>query len=348
MQVSPTIKTCANCKKVFATENDFLTGTSQWRLCSMENLWFDCECGSTLMLPKGKYPWYAPSIGMGDKAGEIFNKIAQTTTLPHIPSVIMELQLLLFNPEVETKDLVTAIKRDPFLASEIIRIAENIKGTRDPSPPPIRSLEHATTYIGRKSLKNLVLAAAIKSFKLPTEKFDETAFWQHSFLTASIAEDIAVRVGMAQERDHIYLSGCLCNVGKIISAVCYPEKIDELQTILDNVKTMTTWEMAESILNLPSHCIMGEIGGAIWGLPPQVIDCARYHHTVDLKTKEERSKVIYIVSLANLMAHWINLEPHRIDMLKLNFYSTSLNLNNADLEKIASDLSYLKTSLKIV
>jgi len=299
------------------------------------------------MLPKGKYPWYAPSLNMRGSAQGIFNKIAQTTDLPHIPSAIMELQMMLFNKDIEISELVKAVKKDPFLATEIIKIADNQKNLRDPDPPPILSLEHAINYIGRANLKNLVLTAGIRFFKLPTDKFSKEAFWQHAFLTAGIAEYLAVKLGLSAEKDQIYLAGCLCNIGKIMTALCFPQECDKIQTIIDDVKTMTTWENAENFLKLPDHCVLGEIGAALWGLPPFVIECARYHHTSEFPEIVDHPNAISVVSLANLLAHWINLEPHRINNKKLKYFAQTLKLNDHDLEITARKLAPLKNALSV-
>lgn len=340
------IKTCGNCKRSFSKEADFLSGTKRWRLCNMNNLWFDCTCGSTLMIPKGKYPWYSPSMGMSTQAGAIFNRISQISSLPHIPSAIMELQVLLVSPDVEMEEIVRSVKKDPFLASEILRIAENLKSTRDMSPSPMGSLKHAIAYVGRKNLSSLVMAAAIRSFSLQTKIFNEDAFWTHSFLTASIAEALAIRLGFAAEGDHIYIAGCLCNLGKLISALCFPDETDQVQLMIDDVKTMSSWAKIEKQFNLPSHCSLGEVGGALWGLPPLVIDAARYHHSEDLPEEYASSDLISIVSLSNLLSHWIMLEPHRIDPYKLNIFAKRLNFSKEDLDQLAKTYSSFRSLIR--
>lgn len=339
-----TEKSCGSCQRVFKEESDFLTGTSQWRVCSSENLWFNCDCGSTLMVPKGKFSWYSPTMSMGDEASSLFNDIAELQQLPHIPSAIMELQQMMLDEEISTKKLSVAVKKDPFLAAEVIRVCENLKKIRQGSSSDSsgkQSLEYAITFIGRKHLSNLVTAASIKSFKLETKVFDNTQFWHHSFLTAAICEHLAVEFFRNKvEKDRAYLAGSLTNIGKIVSAIVYPEAMDRVQAYVNHPKTQSTWPAAEKKEAVPSHCILGEVGAAFWGFPPFVSDAIKYHHGPPTQNSEMREQELnHIVCFANMLAHWINLEPHRIDEGILKMEQKYFNLSEEETSSLADNIA---------
>lgn len=343
-----TQKICETCKRVFKSEKDFLNNTYQWRLCSAENLWFNCSCGSTLMLPKGKFPWYSPTMLLSEEAQSVFNKIAQINDLPHIPAAVMNIQQMLNDVSVETSQLAKAIKGDPFLAAEILRVADNLRNLRNKHQSPMQSLEHAITYIGRKSIGDLVLAASIKAFKLPTSIFDEKIFWQHSFLTAAISEILAQRLMPEIEKDKAYLAGCLANIGKIIAALCFAEQIDRVQSQVSNLSTMTYWEKAEEDNNLISHCILGEIGAAMWGLPKFVIDTARFHHT-KIDNRKFKIGIPAVAGFANLLAHWVSLEPSRIDEALLDNYKSVFQISDKELDSMVNnDLIPIKDKISSI
>ena len=158
-------KTCASCGKVYKTEADYLSETSQWRICDMQNLWFNCKCNSTLMIRKGKYDWYSPDKLMSTGAASIFNKVSQIKDLPRVPAAIMNLQTMLKDENSHMHSIVKEVKRDPFLAAEILKMAEGMKNLRNPSQTKIEALEHAISYIGRNTLGDMVLAISIKKFK---------------------------------------------------------------------------------------------------------------------------------------------------------------------------------------
>lgn len=295
------------------------------------------------MLPKGKFPWYSPALSMSDEASLVFNKIAKRQEIPHLPTAIMEIQQMLANPDIEIADLCKAVKMEPFIAAEIIKVAENLKSYRSSDNLAIKSLEHAITYIGRKSLSDLVIAASVKAFKLPTQKFDEDRFWEHSFLTAAIAEILAVKFNHTALKDKMYLGGCLCNIGKVMQALFFPKETDMLYDYVYDLKTQTTWEKAELHFGTVSHTILGEIGAAFWGLPQFVMDSARNHHKhPDAIVRLRQAQIIEVTAFANILAHWVMLEPHRIDEEVLKNHAKSFGIDEKGLEDLTLELSKIR------
>lgn len=333
-------KICGACHRVFKEEGDFLTNTSQWRVCTAENLWFNCSCGSTLMLPKGKFPWYSPTLGMSDEAASIFNRIAASKQLPHIPSAVLELQKMLLSPEVEVLDLARSLKKEPLIAGEVLKVASNLRKIRQSANQTQgnESLEYAIAFIGRKSLSNLVSAASIKNFGLKTVHFNQELFWQQAFQTAALAELLATQYSQKVEKDKAYLAGSLCNIGKIVSALYYPEKTDQLQLRVNDVETLSSWPAAEKALGVADHCTLGEIGVAFWGLAPFIGDVVKYHHGPP-EGNHEDAELCHIVCLANNLMHWLNLEPHRIEEEQLAAELGYFGMSHAQAEELLKRLS---------
>src|SRR5690606_27621198 len=146
-------------------ESDFLTGTSRWRICSLGNLWFECRCKSTLMLPKGKFDWYDPAQFLNPRAKSIFNKLGGMKDLPHIPNTVMRLLTMMEIEDFEVKQISAEVKKEPFIANEVFRIATNLRDSRSPGQAPLESLEHAILYVGIAVLKDLVITASLKKFQ---------------------------------------------------------------------------------------------------------------------------------------------------------------------------------------
>ena len=335
--ISAQEKVCATCKRVFKEEKDFFKDTAQWRLCNAGNLWFNCKCGSTLMLPKGKFPWYSPTLQLSDAASIVFNRIAKENKIPYLPTAILQIQEKLANPDIDIKDLALAVRQEPLIAAEMVKMAENLKSFRSGDKIPIKSIEHAITYIGRKSLQDLVITSSLKAIKLTTKSFKAEEFWEQSFLTASIAENLAVKFQQQNQKDKIYLAACLCNIGKILLAYFFPDDMDKIYDHVNGLKTMTTWEHAEEQLGVLSHCILGEIASAFWGLPHFVMDVARYHHKdAQPIAAVGKSEIVDIVAFANAFAHWVLLEPHRIDEEKFKSFVKFYNLSDKEVEELGS------------
>ena len=335
------LKKCNACGREYLTEKDFLQGTSRWRVCERGNLWFNCNCHSTNMIVKGKFDWYSPDQFMSSEAKSIFNQIPSLNQLPHIPTTIMELQQLIQNEEATSKQIATVTKKEPLIASRILQVANNLMQS---STRPIESLEHAISYIGTNVLKDIIITASISSFKFQTKHFQTDQFWQECFLTGRIAEKIAKKFSPRLIPDEAYLAGTLCNIGKVVLAICLPAEADKIYQAISNVNVLGTWEEAEKRHDAFQHTILGEIAASFWGLPEYVLDTSVHHHNLSGHPTTEFPSYTDIAGFANQLSHWILLRPNRIDapFFKAIYQKFGLDVNSTD--QLAEELLPLKTA----
>lgn len=340
-------KICNYCNRAYRKPEDFYRDTSRWRVCDQKNLWFNCACGSTLMLPHGKFSWYTPVNVMSPHAATVFNSLGDLASLPHIPAAVMEIQQMLQLNEVEISDLARKVKTDPIIAANLLSLANNMKSNRDPHDrKKIESLEHAIVFVGKKTLSELVMTISLQMFDVKCKVFSAERFWKESFLTGDIAEAIATLLGTKFSKDELFISASLGNLGKFVIALCLPKLVDDIQSHVDNPKTLCTWRHAERVLKAPDHCILGEIGAVMWGLPHYVMDAASQHHHLKqnrggTKLSENLLSMTEMVALANQLSHWILLKPSRIDQTQLDYLAKAANLTKAQLEEFCNSLGYL-------
>lgn len=334
-------KVCACCQRVFSGPDDYYKGTSRWRICELKNLWFNCSCGSTLVVKHGKYDWYSPTKTMTSGARGIFNSLPALHQLPRIQSSVMDLQQQFQNKDLEIAALARAIKRDPFIASNILTLANNMKSNRAPAEnKKIESIEHALMYVGRKTVEDLLLTISLKSFKAETKIFNVDHYWKEAILAGDIAESIAERFQIKVNKDELYISSMLCNVGKVVTAICIPHGIDCVEQAVNQPKTLSTWQLAEAQCKTPDHCVLGEIGAALWGLPPFVNESIVGHHRMpaDVRPSAQALTIPEIVAFANQLTHWVLLRPSRIDQKMLDKFTQILNITKESLEQFAESL----------
>lgn len=340
-------KNCNYCNRVYRNAEDFYRETSRWRVCDQKNLWFNCACGSTLMLPAGKFPWYSPVNTMSSQAASVFNALADLKNLPHIPASVMEIQQMLQDSEVEISALAKKVKTDPVIAANLLSLANNMKSNRDPHDrKKIESLEHAIVFVGKKTLSELVMTVSLKMFDSKCKVFDTDRFWKESFLTGDIAEALAVLLNVKFSKDELFISASLCNLGKFVAALCLPDMLDRVQAYVENPKTLSTWRVAERTLRAPEHVILGEIGAVMWGLPNYVMESANQHHNLKLnrassKFSENILTMAEVVALANQLTHWVLLRPSRIDSIQLDYLTKAAELDKAKLEEFCQSLGVL-------
>ncbi|TWW10354.1 hypothetical protein E3A20_06910 [Planctomyces bekefii] len=241
-----------------------------------------------MMLKKGKYPWYSPENVIPEQSRGVFHSLGNLKALPHFPTNIMEMQQLLASDDVAPKAIATQLRADPVMAAQVLQIAENIRNTRNPANPKIKSLEHAVVYIGFKQLSELIMSAALKTFKVPPSGFDVETFWNESYLIGSIAEYIVQRLQLKLPAEEIFIAGSLSNIGKLVSAFCFPPIATKLVREVSDPTVLSTWRKAESTFSFPDHSILGEIAALLWGFPTTIADAVRHHHDVPDPAKKPR------------------------------------------------------------
>lgn len=331
-------KTCRACGRVYTTPEDFFQGTSRWRICDKQHLWYNCSCHSTNIILKNKYSWYRPGHGLTGEASSLFNQFADANLLPHIPSRVMEMQQLLQDPNATSKQLAEVAKSEPMIASNVLKIANNLKAS---TGTKIHSLDHAIAYVGLGAVNDIVLTACIQTFPLPTRIFQSEAFWARSLLCGRIAEHLHSHFKDTLSSDEIYLAATLCNIGKVVGAFYYPIQTDRVEREIREPATMTTWQDAEKRHRLADHTILGEIGATMWGLPEYILDACRHHHHLGMEVTNHRTLIDY-ARFANQLTHWVELEPQRIDQQHLSESRQRFGLSMKEVESLAESLLELK------
>ncbi len=301
---------CVNCGRLFYSPEDFLAHTSHWRMCSGDELWFHCACSAMNVIPKGAYPWYDPFARLSDEARSIFNQIPQIKSLPRLPATVMQLIHKVDDPNTSSEDLARIAKSDPFLAARILRVAESQFFARH---DPIKSLSHAISLVGRGHVKEIALVAAISTIETKTRVFRTETFWDHSMTIGRIAEHLSKRLQTHFAGDEAYICGSLCNVGKLVMALCRPELVDQFQQEIDDPRTAGPWVEAEIRHAGFQHTVIGEIGAALWGLSESATEVIRQHHSVETSSEPSEPQLYELIGLANQFAHWIWLQPQAID-----------------------------------
>src|SRR5690606_19657617 len=112
---------------------------------------------------------------------------------------------------------------------------------------------------------------------------------------------------------------------------------------IKNRKLQSTWRSSEHSYRFPEHTILGEIAACMWGLPVFVLESARQHHD---PPRDGEMKISEVVGFATQMAHWILLQPHRIEQPLLDAYKAKLQLSEKDVEIMAEELLSMRKLLK--
>jgi HD-like signal output (HDOD) protein len=345
---------CQCCERVYEVPEDYLKGTSKFRVCPKGFLWFECSCGSGLVLKKGEYEWYSPTLHMSEAAATIFKNVQEIRNIPLVPTAIMALQTVISDEKSSSADIKKALKQTPNIAMGVLRIANNLRAS---SVSEFTNLEHAISFVGRRTLNDLILTETLQEFDFKTNFFGKDAYWQESILTGKICEYIAEHYAKHLSKDEAYIAGCLCNIGKVVSAICFPNVTDDVARQTVNPRRPRTWSQGEDNIRAYSHVTLGEIAASLWGFPEYVVHAISYHHSLpekvtdlpvdvlDFMDDEAAQKQVtlqQIVAFGNQLTHWILLQPTRMDEPLLHAYAKRFGLNEEQVTLLADQLIKLK------
>jgi HD-like signal output (HDOD) protein len=243
----------------------------------------------------------APSEFTGRLSGEKdWREVVQLVAdLPPMPQVAQKAMTLVENPATTANELADLLNRDPALAARVLKIANSAMFARQRE---ITTLTQAIMVIGLKSLKGIVVAAAVRQISKSFGKLDKLA-WEKS-MSCAIASNMVAKSLKKRYVDEVFLIGLLHNLGQVVLIAGNTTR-KEYQQVYDQVcKDGLEFAAAEQKIFGFSHALIGALVAKKWNFNPETCE-AILHHRDPLpgpKAKNEGEEKTCIVSLAELVS----------------------------------------------
>ncbi len=214
-----------------------------------------------------------------DLRATIREQVEQTTELPAMPEMAIEVFRLRSDPMAEISDLAKVIERDPSLAAQVVRYANSpffgFQGHID-------TLHFAISRVlGFDMVINLAMGLALaKPFKIPRQgELGLDYFWRHSVYSATVMQQLGKQV--AKERrpraGTCYLIGLLHDFGYLVLGHMFREQFDGLSKLVSEQGR----DDIESLENDYLGVTHGELGAWLfkaWDLPEELVLSTQEHH----------------------------------------------------------------------
>ena len=244
------------------------------------------------------------NINLNLEQSKIKQYLKSFSKLPAPKAISQRLNKVLNSPDVNIKLIVNELEYHPFLIAKVLQIANSVSfGVRK----EIYSLREAIILIGLQQLRTLVI-----SFELLKKFFDSLGsryqnmindFWNQSLNKANIARRIAENWNEKVDKDLVFISALLCNIG--IMAWLYTEP-DTFNTFTHQLRNneITTYE-AERKLFIFEHNKIGSILLQLWNFPQKIIYIVENHHSIKID-----DPYIQIIQLADQLSNPEPDSPH--------------------------------------
>ncbi len=192
-----------------------------------------------------------------------------------LPSASLELIKKLQNPDIEVRDIVKIVERDPGLTANILKTANSAKYNIGQK---IDNIQTAIVRVGNSILYRTVVGSALKPItnkQIKGYDLSSKAFWEHS-IGVSVGTEILAKILKKKIPDYLPTAGLLHDVGKIVLGSFVNVNVNEI-SILAFEKDIPFNEAEKIVLGM-DHAEVGAELLKTWQFSDNLINAVRWHH----------------------------------------------------------------------
>jgi HD-like signal output (HDOD) protein len=224
--------------------------------------------------------------------------VSLVSDLPPMPAVAARAVQMVDDPTITAKKLTDVLANDAALAARMLKIANSAMFARQRE---ITTLTQALMTIGFKSLKGIVIAAAMRQINQNSGPLSKLV-WKNSVGTAMACTLLATQM-QKRYREEIYIIGLLHALGQIVflnSKKTSGKYTETLQLIKEN---QTTFIEAEVELFGFNNLLLGALVSKKWNFSEETCDVILHYHD-PLKGDKPETEIyekMAIVKLADML-----------------------------------------------
>lgn len=212
-------------------------------------------------------------------------------------AIISEIIKTIYDMSSNANDLAKIIERDPPLGAKILGVANSAYYG---SMNKITSIKKAVVFLGFENIKEIVLSVSLTHYFSNAgdeNKIDFPGLWMHSGATAKASQLIAQHINIKRS-DLAYAAGLLHDIGKILFALTFPGKYNEILDVVSHEECHII--IAERKISDVDHTVIGKILCDLWKLPDEISYVLIHHHD-EITTLDENNMLTGIISLGDYM-----------------------------------------------
>jgi HD-like signal output (HDOD) protein/CheY-like chemotaxis protein len=208
--------------------------------------------------------------------------------LPVLDPRIGKIQSLMARKEVELKEVVDIIGRDPTLTASVLRLANS---SYFMLRTPVKDIKEACVRLGNKNVFSLAFEVMLRNqFSAHPAPFRTVMaqMWQNALVTSRFANRLAVMVRYPKP-DELQAAAFLHNIGELMLIQLFSE--------IDDQKNAAAEDLGPEIDRL--HQPLGSVLAKSWNLPPHLVRLTGHHHQAAEDPEPDDQKVPRCLILAS-------------------------------------------------
>lgn len=194
-----------------------------------------------------------------------------------MPHVIEKVMTMTQDPDVSVSDLQRVITLDQALTANVLKLCNSAYYGL---PRTVGSVSQAVTYLGFRTIRNLVLSTFLSEVYgggvAAGGAADTNGLWRHSVATAVAAQQICERLGRPDAHDLSFTGGLLHDVGKTVLRRHAKEALTEIEARARQ-QARHPVEVERDVLGF-DHAALGAKIADTWNFPPVLVQAIGLHH----------------------------------------------------------------------
>ncbi len=241
--------------------------------------------------------------------------LEHSRALTAFPSIITEILSTLDDPEANLKALVDHIKHDPLIAARVLSRA-NVASTHTQSHSAIRDIYTATSLIGMRSVREMVLIGSVVGFMGQIAPAGLPAsFWQHSVAAGVCCEELSHSAPVAVSPTAALIAGLMHDIGQVW---LYRFNAEAFRAAwLAALDKAIGIEQAEREFFGADHALIGSWLAERWSLPDSIVLAIRHHHAPDKALNEPLVPLVHVAEVLSNALDLTGREENRVTALSL-------------------------------
>jgi HD-like signal output (HDOD) protein len=232
---------------------------------------------------------------------ELIRKIiADTSSLPAMPAVMIKVQQMIGLPGTSPAQLAKIIETDPAMVAGILKVANSAYyGFRG----KVSTIRHASALFGTRRLGELITAmsaGAVLGKAMDGYGLEAGDMWRHSIAVAVTAGEIAAAIA-SDAINSAYMAGLLHDVGKIILDPYVRERKALFDHYIANYPENSIQDAERDILGF-DHAVIAGVLCENWNLPRAISFGVRHHHQPSAAGDHQLSHIVYLADYFTLKA----------------------------------------------
>ena len=255
-------------------------------------------------------------------------------SIPPMPRVAAEIMKQLSSPQSSADRLAEIIASDPVVAARVLRIANSSFYSMSRQ---VTNLSMAIVILGERTLKNLVLAASLRSINQvfgPKEKM----LWEDSMVCALASRFLARALAIGDPED-AFVAGLFRHIGLIIMNNIRPHSRDT-DFIIDILRYGTDRSEQERKIFGATHSEIGAVVLDHWNMSEALCHIARHHGnpTADPAIGTDLIRMTSVINISGYLPAYLGIfgSPRDIDFLSLPG-AVALDLEENRLAELIAD-----------